>query len=52
MGLWSGCSNFGDIFGLLVGDIVIQRLLKPAYWGFFTLGICLFTIGFLIHVFL
>lgn len=52
MGLWSGCTNFGDIFGLFIGDIVIQRLVKPAYWGFFIFGICLFIIGLLIHIFL
>lgn len=23
MGVWAGCTNFGDIFGLLIGDIVV-----------------------------
>lgn len=23
MGFWSGCCNFGDAIGLLIGDIVI-----------------------------
>jgi len=23
MGLWSGCVNAGDIYGLIIGDVVI-----------------------------
>ncbi|CAD8054033.1 unnamed protein product [Paramecium sonneborni] len=31
LGLWSGCVNAGDIYGLIIGDIVIQRFEIPVY---------------------
>ncbi|CAD8046763.1 unnamed protein product [Paramecium sonneborni] len=41
MGLWSGCVNAGDIYGLIIGDVVIQRFEKPVYWGFYFMSGCL-----------
>jgi OPA family glycerol-3-phosphate transporter-like MFS transporter 3 len=33
MGFWSGNQNIGDVLGLIIGDIVIQRLDVSCYWA-------------------
>lgn len=52
MGLWSGCTNLGDIFGLIIGDLVIQRLKLDATYGFFIIGAALVVIAFFDALFL
>jgi hypothetical protein len=44
MGIWVGNSNFGDVLGLLLGDIVIERLKWSfAYGIFISAGLLLFV---------
>lgn len=52
MGIWQGCTNSGDIFALIVGDIIIERLHKEPYYGFLVIGAILIASGLLVELFL
>ena len=43
MGIWSGCRSFGDMIGLLIGDLTILRFDFSWYWSLAVFGgICMF----------
>ena len=52
MGIWSGCTNFGDIDGLIIGDRIVQRSSLDYSWAFYIIAISLYTIGLLDLLFL
>ena len=43
MGTWSGNQNLGDVLGLLIGDIVVQRLQINCYYALACAAILLWT---------
>ena len=52
MGIWSGCTNFGDIDGLIIGDRIVQRSSLDYSWAFYIIAISLYAIGLLDLLFL
>ncbi len=52
MGFWAGDSNFGDVLGLLIGDIVIERLGWSYNYGTIICAVFLLLIGVTVILFL
>lgn len=45
MGIWVGTSNFGDVLGLLLGDIVLERLKWQLGYGIIISASFLILVG-------
>ena len=52
MGFWAGDSNFGDVLGLMIGDIVVEKLNLSYNYGTLVCAGYLFLIGVSVILFL
>jgi OPA family glycerol-3-phosphate transporter-like MFS transporter 3 len=52
MGFWAGDSNFGDVLGLMIGDVVVDKLSMSYNWGTLICAGYLLIIGLSVILFL
>ena len=52
MGFWVGDSNFGDVLGLMIGDVVVEKLNLSYNYGTLICSGYLLVIGLSVIIFL
>lgn len=52
MGFWAGDSNFGDVLGLMIGDVVVEKLNLSYNYGTLACAGYLLVIGLCVIIFL